>query len=319
MRHLNKHKGLLLIIVLAAVSMAGIVAVDEQWTTSLQAHKWPLLEQWMNSSIFDGKALGANDPVVFYLLGVILMYYTGWRFSNLKQITPLRPQCGFVLTSAVTGAVCLVHSLKWVVGRARPGEVFLEGWPYSHWFAFGPHFVTEGVYHGSFPSGHTAQVFILMSIAYALAGDPFNGRWIRAAGWIWGAFCVGLSLAMAAARCMSQSHWIADSLGSILFGWALMHLLYFHILKVPDQQHYIRTRGRLPALPPVWEIVLCAYICIGMLGITAVLLGAKAVVVHQGPWLVLMVPIGAGLIWMARQRAACLLYHVWKALDLRKT
>lgn len=318
MTTIKRHKGLFIIILLAAALMAGVAAVDRQWTIGLHEHKWPVLERWMNRSVFEGDAIGLNDPVIFFLMGVIMMYYLGWRSGKMTRMAALRPQCGFVLTSALIGAVYLVHSLKWIVGRARPAEVLHGGWPYTHWFSFGPHFVTEGIFSGSFPSGHTAQIFILMTITYALAADPFSFRTVRIFGWFWALVSLALASGMAAARCMSLSHWLSDCLGSILFGWMIMHLLYFDILRVPDQRRYVQIHGNLPELPPVWEIMLCLYLFAATLGIMALLIGIKALIVDQGPWLVLMVPAGAAIIWLARQRSLSLLQTVWAAIDLKQ-
>ena len=311
-----KYKGLLFILMMSAIAMAGVVPVDERWTMALHAHKWPVLIRLMNRSVFECQPLGANDPVIFYLLGVGLVYYLGWRVSRLSFIKALRPQCGFVMTSAMISAVFLVHSLKWIVGRARPYEVLQESWAYTDWFSFGPHFVTEGLYAGSFPSGHTAQAFILMTLAYVLAADPLNHRSIRVAGWIWGVLALGLTCAMAAARIMSLNHWISDCLGSIMFGWLLMHLLYFHVLRIPEQRRYTTLHGTLPVLPPVWEIILCAHILMGTVGIMGVLIGTKALIDHRGLWLVLFIPVGAGLIWWARQKAMSLLHSVWQSMEM---
>lgn len=315
MKTLKKHKGLFILLVLTAMLMAGTTAVDRSWTLKLNAHKWPGLEQWMNRSVFKGDVIGINDMVIFYLLGVVLVYYLGWRSRPGNPMTALRPQCGFVLTSALIGAVYLVQGLKWMVGRARPAEVLSEGWPYSHWFAFGPHFVTEGIFSGSFPSGHTAQIFILMTLAYALAADPGSGRTARIAGWVWGAACLVLGSAMAAARCMSLSHWLSDCLGSIVFGWIVTHLVYFYLLNVPQQRQYIHTRGTSPEVPLVWEVRLCLYLFAATLGIMALVIGTRALMIDKGPWLVLMVPVGAGTIWLSRQRSLALLQTVWIAND----
>jgi membrane-associated phospholipid phosphatase len=313
----QKKKGLLLIIILAAVVMSAVVVVDKSWTIFLHAHKYTTLERLMNSSVFEGRSMGANDPVIFYLMGAIFIYYMGWRSLKMNSIAALRPQCGFILISAVVNAVYLVHGLKWVVGRARPYEVLQDHWPYSHWFSFGPHFVLDGLYPGSFPSGHTAQAFIFMTLAYALAADPLSSKFTKSIGWFWGVFVLMLTCGMAAARSMSLSHWISDGIGSIMFGWVLMHLLFFYVLKVPEQRRYSHVHRCLPSLPPVWEIVLCMHIFLGTIGIMAVLIGTKALIIDRGPWLVLLVPVGAVLIWWARQKSLSLLHSVWQIIDIR--
>jgi membrane-associated phospholipid phosphatase len=311
-RLFRKHPGLITIAILALVAMSAAATVDLRWTATLHDHRWPGLERWMNPSIFSGTSLSLNDLVIFFVIGALGVYLGGLGRSRTAK---LRPQCGFIITSALVVGVYMVHGLKWIVGRARPYEVFNRGWEFTPWFSFGPHFVTEGIYYGSFPSGHTAQAFIIMSLAYILAYQPLTDTNRRPAGWIWGIIAMAFCMAMAAARCMSWNHWLSDTLGSIFMGWIVMHLLYFHVMKIPQQRRFVAAFGRLPVLPPVWEIVLCVYLLAGTVGLMMVLIGTKALIVNNGPWLVTMVPAGAAVIWFARQRSLSLLHTVWQAID----
>ena len=314
-RLFRKHSGLITIAILALVAMGAAAMVDRHWTDALHAHRWPRLERWMNPSIFSGGAMSLNDLVIFYVIGALGVYLGGLGRSRAPKLRALRPQCGFIITSALVVGVYMVHALKWIVGRARPYEVFNGGWEFTPWFSFGPHFVTEGIYYGSFPSGHTAQAFIMMSLAYILANQPLADTNRRPAGWIWGIIAMAFCLAMAAARCMSWNHWLSDTLGSIFLGWIVMHILYFHVMKIPQQRRFMAASGWPTALPPVWEIVLCVYLLAGTVGLMMVLIGTKALIVNNGPWLVAMVPAGAAVIWFARQRSLCLLHTVWQAFE----
>ncbi len=298
--------------------MVAVVPVDKTLTFDIHRHEWSTLTKWMNRSLFNAEAPGINDAVVMYAIIAVVVYAMGGR-RVAGRIRSLRPFAGFVLTSALVMGVYWVNGLKWIVGRARPYEILKDGLPFSHWFAFGPHFVTEGIYHGSFPSGHTAQMFILMTLAYIMAGTPSNPSVVRKAGWVLGLLCLGLSLAMATARSMALSHWISDGLGSILFGWIIMHWLYHTVLRIPEQQRCHRATDGLPKMPSAWEIILCLYLLMGVLGVMAVLIGTRALISDRGPWLVLMVPPGAGLVWLARQRAVALLVRLRTALESEAT
>jgi membrane-associated PAP2 superfamily phosphatase len=221
-----------------------------------------------------------------------------------------RPHFGFALTCALISAIQVVHSLKWVMGRARPKEVVAKGLAFSHWFEFGPHFVTEGVYRGSFPSGHTAQVFLLMAVAYILAADPQLSPRTRRLGWVWGILALAYTLVMGVGRCMSFSHWLSDVVGALVLSWIGMHLIYFRLLRVPEQVRFHRRWGGHPATPLVWEMQLCAW-CLGLfLGAMGLLLGLRAAL-RGDIWLAsaLVLP-GLGLVGFSYRGCAHLLASV---------
>jgi membrane-associated phospholipid phosphatase len=311
---LKNNSGLIALIGMALVVMAGATLVDQEWTVGLIRHRSPRLEAIMENSIFEGQPLGANDLVMVLLLGAVAAYYVGWRWPKVGNIAAWRPQTGFALTSALVTGVYLVHGLKWITGRARPYLVLEHKAVFTQWFTFGPLFVGDGLFSGAFPSGHTAQMFLLMTAAFALAADPLVGKPVRIAGWLWGATAMALSLAMGVARCMSLNHWLTDITGAICIGAIGMHLLYFKVLRVPDQRRYAARHGHLPDLPPVWELILCLHLLIGTLGVMMVVIGARAAWLGKSPWLTVTVPIGAVLVWAAWQKSATLLRHVWQTL-----
>jgi membrane-associated phospholipid phosphatase len=221
-----------------------------------------------------------------------------------------RPHFGFALTCALITAIQVVHSLKWVMGRARPKEVVYKGLAFSHWFEFGPHFITEGIYRGSFPSGHTAQVFLLMAVAYILAADPQLTPRTRRLGWFWGILALAYTLVMGVGRCMSFSHWLSDVVGSLTLSWVGMHLIYFHLLRVPEQVRFHRCWGRHPATPMVWEMQLCAW-CLGLfLGAMGLLLGLRSLLRYE-LWLAIVLSLpGLGMGWISYRRGSHLLDSV---------
>ncbi len=310
----KQHPGLTILIAVTLVIMTGATWVDKAWTLTLDKIKWPRIETIMGRSMFEGEGIGANDAVLLMLLGAILLYYLACRKPELKIWAAWRSQAGFILVSALVTGVYFVHSLKWIMGRARPDLVFNKGMAFSHWFSFGPHFITDGVYYGSFPSGHTSQMFILMSVAYVLAGDSRLPKPARMAGWFWGTGAVGASLVMGLTRCMTLSHWLTDILGSILVGWILMHLLYYHILRVPAQRRFILRHGSQPDLPDAWEIILCIHWLIGIAGLMMMVVGIRALLLQKGWWLLLLLFPGAFAAWFSWKKSTTLLCSVWQAI-----
>lgn len=312
----KNNYGLIILIGLALLVMTVAAMVDQKWTIAISHMASPRLVAFMADSIFEGEALGANDLVMFFLLGSAVAYYVGWRHPRAKTIASWRPQTGFILTSALVAGVYAVHGLKWMMGRARPDLIVEQKVAFSHWFTLGPLFVTDGVYSGAFPSGHTAQTFLLMAVAYALAADPLVSKPARIAGWLWGVLALALSLTMGVTRCMTLSHWLTDILGAIFIGAIGMHLLYFKVLRVPDQRRYMDRHGQLPELPQVWELILCLYLLAATIGVMMLMIGTRAIWIPKATWLATMIPIGAALIWVAWQKSATLLRRVRQTLSM---
>lgn len=290
--------------------MLLLARFDYAWTLFLREHRWRTLKDILARSLFEGEGLGAGDPVVFFLIGMTLLYYLSWRQPGRAFIQRWRPQLGFGVSSAVICGIYLVHGLKWIMGRARPYEVIKHDLPYSPWYAFGPHFVTDGIYHGSFPSGHTIQVFLLFCMAYMLAGDRRNAPRLRLAGRLWAAVALTYALVMGAGRCMSLSHWISDVVGGILLAWLVMHLLYYRVLNVPGQSAYFEGHGCHRIAPAVWELRLCCWLLPWTLGLMAVAFGTRAIWHPDARFLVLLIPAGLGLGIFTQFRITSLLKKV---------
>jgi membrane-associated phospholipid phosphatase len=296
-RHMSRNHATKrnLLISLGALSLTLVPIVDRPWTIWLRQHRWTGLDHFMDRTLFEGEWIGGGDPVVILLILAAVGYYLAWKGFFRDVLDRWRPHFGFALTCALISAIQVVHSLKWAIGRARPKEVINHGLTFSHWFEFGPHYITEGIYRGSFPSGHTAQVFLLMALAYILAADPAHSRFTRRLGWSWGLVALVYTIVMGIGRCMTYSHWLSDVLGSLVIGWAGMHLIYFQLLKVPEQIRFHRQWGSHPRTPPVWEMQLCAW-CLGLfLGAMGLLLAVRGVLRGHFWLAVALAPLSLGL------------------------
>jgi len=208
---------------------------------------------------------------------VVFLYYIAWKKGAGSRLIAWRPHLGFILVTALTTSVLMVHSLKWVLGRARPSLVMKGVLPFSDWFEFGPHFITEGIYRGSFPSGHTAQAFALMTLAYVLLLSVPKFKSQVYIGWLWGAFTLLYTLLMGLSRCMKLSHWLSDVFFSLGASWILMHMIYYSLLRIPEQEDYYRKHGRFPQLPVVWELRLCLSLLMLVLSAMALVLGIRSI------------------------------------------
>jgi membrane-associated phospholipid phosphatase len=272
--------------------MILIVPVDYDWTLSLREHRIRSLDRFMGRTIFEGESLGGGDPVIVIILLAVGAYYLAWKYGPSSRFYAWRPQSGFILTSALICSVMMVHSLKWVMGRARPALVIKDKFPYSEWFVFGPHFLTEGTYRGSFPSGHTAQAFVLISIAYILAAAVTQPGKVRLAGWIWGGFSMSYVALMGMSRCMTLSHWFSDVLGALGMSWILMHAIYFWMLNIPEQTCYYNKYGKHPEGPLVWELRLCVHFLGLVLGGMVLMFGIRAVMLENHWTLYALILVG---------------------------
>jgi membrane-associated phospholipid phosphatase len=294
--------------------MSAATVFDIRVTAALGHNPWPALSSFMSRSFFNGALPGANDGVIIFLAVATPIYFLSGPLCE-GRIRGLRPLAGFILTSSLITAVFMVHGLKLMVGRARPNLVFEETMPYSLWFTFGPHFIYDGNYSGAFPSGHTAQAFILMSLAYILASDPLLPKPAKGLGWIWGGLALAFALLMGIARCMSQSHWVTDVLGSICLGWLCVHATYFGLLRVPDQRRFLANFGALPKLPPAWEMVLCLFILLITIGIVMTGIAIHGIILGRPLWFSVMLPAGVVLIWFGFRKARALHRTLGLALD----
>jgi len=270
------YAGLLILVAGAAITMILSTRVDYPWTVSLGEHRWPFLVQVMGQTLFEGESFGGVDPVILFLIIVTLAYYLAWKKPN-ERLLRWRPHLGFILTGAVIGGIYIVHSLKWIMGRARPESVIYGGLPFTEGFAFGPHFITEGIYRGAFPSGHTAEAMILFTLAYIFWGAPGSSTRQRLFGGCWAAAALLYSLAVGIGRSMALSHWLTDVTGSIVLSWLAYHVLFDYVLRVPEQIRYARTYGRPPVLPVIWELRLCGYLFGVVIGGSAVTLGLRGI------------------------------------------
>ena len=304
------------ILLLGTISMILVTLVDFEWTKYLYEHRIVSFKDWMADSVFEGEMIGGSDLPIFFIIVSAFVYIIAWtssitnltirsKFSfllnflgkrpRLKDIMNLwRPLLGFVLASSICIGM-FIHSLKWSIGRARPKYVIEKGMAYSEWYGFGPYFVADGPFRGSFPSGHTGTVILLMVLAYILF---FNTKslWLKFFGIISALLTLSSAMLMLLARSMSFAHWISDSVMSIVSGWLIVHLLYFWILKIPKQREYLQKNEQPMPLPFFFAIRLCLTIFPVILGVMAVIIGLRALYLQNCPWLATMVPVGVFLV-----------------------
>ena len=250
----------------------AFTADDFRWTLYFSAHPSPIFAGFMNRSIFNGDRLPGVGDVFYPLLAMTLLLYIPAWFGRggpetkwARRLASWRPVCGFILASAFSCSLMFTHTVKQIMGRARPDAVFAGKAPFTAWFCNGPLFFTHGSFTGSFPSGHTATAAISIIFAYALlACLPVRKRWW---GWCCLVLALLLTILMGLARMMSASHWLTDVIFTLFSQWALVHIIFHWILQVPrHRDHFLRAGALLPQ-PRFFELRLCVLvipICVGI-------------------------------------------------------
>jgi len=289
---------------------AVLPGFDYELTLWFSRHQNQAFTEFMGRSFFESGLPGGADLVIFAMLAALVGYLLASFEKGPKALRNWLPSFGFAVFGAIVSAVCLVHGTKWIIGRARPKEVVYQQLAYSDWFEGGAHFINEGIYRGSFPSGHTLAAFLLMLAAYALAGDPQHSRGLKLAGWGVGALAVVYAGAMSVARAMSLSHWVSDCVLGVLLAWLLMHSCYFWVLRVPEQNR-LRRAGQQARSPRLFELRLGLLVLGCTAGVALALLGLRAVFVLQLHPLVLLLPVGT-LLAVFFIRATISLYQTFQ-------
>jgi len=302
--------------------MAWVPRVDYRWTVQLTAWRHHPFAILARRTLFQGQPPGATDPAALLALATVCLYVRAQSAGASRRLRAMRPVLGYLLVAAVAAGWAVVHTLKLVLGRARPLDVISRHHlPYTEWYQAGKLYIAGGLFRGSFPSGHTAAVFAILSLAYALGFDPAAGRRARLAGVAVTALSLGAAAAMTVANAMGGNHWLSDGLGAIGLVWLLVHGLYFRLLDVPGQRRRVRAAiaampsgEQPPPLPPWWEARLCGSGLLVLAGAGLALLGLRAFAEQRPPTFALLLLPGAGLVALGLPRARALLRDVHRAI-----
>lgn len=302
----NSYKILLCIFVAGSMAMIIAAKFDIQWTQFFQSNQVGWYAKFMNEAYFSwDKQLGAVDFV--YCLLVIpgtILYILSWLFclfsgnkqllALMEKIISIRPYLGFLITSTFCSAVLFVHTTKQVVGRARPDAILSGIMPYSEWSEFGPHFITQGSFSGSFPSGHTATASILIAFAYIVLDVKRNKQWL---GWMLLGFSLMFAGGMGIARMMSASHWATDVVFTVFACWTIIHVIFYWGLRVPAQIDYFCRHGKHKISKPIFELQICLNMFFLCLGVWALFTGIRSADMTNWPWLQVLIPLGLSSIF----------------------
>ncbi|CAK0772643.1 acidPPc domain-containing protein [Gammaproteobacteria bacterium] len=149
---------------------------------------------WVNDHRALIQAISDGGMYPFYVLFLgILGYAARYRLSWPRAVA-----LGW-LWAELLGAGLTVQVLKFLTGRARPDQAWISG-GIDQWL--GP--TLQAAYH-SFPSGHTADLFVSAAFTVLLLRPP----WMGLLAWL-------VAFAVALSRIALAKHYLSDVLVGIL-------------------------------------------------------------------------------------------------------
>lgn len=227
----QQHKGKdwkwpVLILVAGALAFAAVVQCEAPAVYQLWTSPWPMFREIMSRSVYEGGAVGASDVSVTIAVLAFFKWIRNKRAKIESQNTE-QIRLKFIWLTALCTSFATVHSLKWLISRARPKvffshEIFprytLEQLESVQWAGFMPWNGTRGMSWNSFPSGHTATATILLIGCYLYWSKSRSLSVI-----MWMIFTI-FAVAMGVARSMAGMHWLSDSVASYFLVWSIIHI-----------------------------------------------------------------------------------------------
>lgn len=294
----TKPWGQIFLILMFPVVMVPLGFMDVQWTVLLYKTGLEDFGKFMQRTVFNGSKPGLTDPAIILQLVNLGCYLYYSRQKQSLKLDRYRPFWGFMIFCSLFTGLGLVHSFKWVLGRARPYLVLDGKLAYSSWHEFGSQFVTDGVFYGSFPSGHTATVFLLITLSYFLIANPNSSTKTKVLGWIWGIIVFIMTIMMILGRSITLHHWLTDSVGIMLLSWMFIHFIYFRILNIPAQIRYVEQKKQYPPLPRYWEFGLLWRLFLITIGVMSILIGGRAPFIEGAAPLAVIILPGVLLVFI---------------------
>jgi len=216
------------LIIVGSILFFLIGQIEAPIVAHLWLNPWPEFRDVMSNSFYEGGPMGVSDIGVTIAIICFFLWLPRRKKNQTSEILS-RENLKFIWQTALLTACISVHSLKWLIGRARPKVFFgehlinqltVDSLKQLRLPGFMPIFGPRGLSLNSFPSGHTASCAILLVFCYILW--PKN----KSLSVLLGAAVITLSCAMGAARSMAGMHWLSDSVASIFLTWPIIHVYY---------------------------------------------------------------------------------------------
>jgi lipid A 4'-phosphatase len=182
-----------------------------------------------------GWFLGSEQPWQwFYRYGTIpglvvtLAALVGWFVTRIRQdLAVWRPYCLLVVLTTLIASGILVNAvLKQYWGRPRPDQVTRFGGQWNYRDVHKPGTPGQG---GSFPCGHCAMGFTLVSLFFLRR----RSKLIAYAG---GGAGIALGVALSITRIVQGAHFLTDTLWSLGINLIVAAALYYLVLAIPARE-----------------------------------------------------------------------------------
>ncbi len=158
-------------------------------------------------------------------LVVTLVALVGWFVTRIRRdLAVWRPYCLLVVLTTLIASGILVNAvLKQYWGRPRPDQITDFGGQWTYRDVHRPGIPGQG---GSFPSGHCAMGFTLVSLF-------FVHRRSKLIAYVGGGAGILLGGALSITRIVQGAHFLTDTLWSLGLNLIVAAALYYLVLKIP--------------------------------------------------------------------------------------
>lgn len=260
---------------------------DYEWTTFLRQNRNDFFRHLVENTILKGQPPGLRDLVSLILILSGCLYLFSFIKNKFTKLKYLRPVFSLIL---ISGLACLLftHSIKNGMSRPRPKDVYNQKVEFSSWYEFGPDIIPHSTYRASMPSGHTAMVAVLISLAYAMFLSS-KKKIYKITGIVLLIFTLVLTLVMGISRAMS-AHWISDTLISLFGCWLIIHIIY----------NYIRSRE----ISGEWkeyffsDLQFCLRLTLFFVGVFFILIGIHSMQIKLGWNSLCMLLVFPGIVFL---------------------
>jgi membrane-associated phospholipid phosphatase len=216
------------------IFIGGLIAfcvanyVEAPMVYYLYDHPVVWFRDFMAQSVFEGGLIGGSDFGVIFAIVCFIDWLMRKRGKQIfTHFTDL--ELRFIWSSSLITSIITVHSLKWIVSRARPKMIFTpdfisqpDSFGLIHnmtWTGFLPWDGPRGYSFNSLPSGHAASCAILLTVAYI-----FWGKRQKIGMTIFSLITI-FSALMAVGRSMAGMHWLSDGIASYFICWFVIQIM----------------------------------------------------------------------------------------------
>ena len=190
-------------------------------------------------------------------LVVTLAALVGWFAGKFRRnLAGWRPYCLLVVLTTVIASGILVNAvLKQYWGRPRPDQITAFGGQWNYRDVHRPGIPGQG---GSFPSGHCAMGFTLVSLF-------FVHRRSKLIAYVGGGTGIVLGGALSVTRIVQGAHFLTDTLWSLGINLIVAAALYYLVLAIPAGKGRSgeTSAKKRPRVPLIAGLVVCLLLAVG--------------------------------------------------------